>query len=400
MKTISTPLPRKFSADSRKALAEKLCHVSAAIREIAFRDGDSLEVRVDESEPEASVTNKMEKLVQRFAEYDVQPAERILHSERGCPGAALHDPTGELEGEGAIAQLGDGLYAITGIALDLFDYFDARLQEVGSELGAQEYRFPTLIPIRAMQRIQYLASRPEYLNFVSHLRRDLDAVDSFSSDARGMTETADLGGRAETDCINSVAVCLQALHCFHERDLGRRPLVVGAVGKCMRYEPGAMYSLRRLRDFTMREIVCLGGASEVQEFRKRALGHATALLAEWGLRGHVGTANDTFFTRDFAPQSVFQKRFELKYEIRAEVDAAADSLAIASINDHRDFLGKGFGVRAEGAPAYSACLGYGLERCVYAFLAQHGRARSNWPDAVARRVREGGGLTVGAPSSV
>ena len=400
MKTISTPLPRKFSADSRKALAEKLYHVSAAIREIAFRDGDSLEVRLDESEPEAFVADKLEKIVRRFAEYDVQPAERILHSEHGCPGAALHDPTGELVGEGAITQLGDGLYALTGIALDLFDYFDASFQKLGFELGAKEYHFPTLIPIRAMQRIHYLTSRPEYLNFVSHLRQDLDAVDSFSSDARGMTEIADLDGRAETDCINSVAVCLQALHCFQERDLGRHPLVVGAVGRCMRYEPGTMYSLRRLREFTMREIVCMGGASEVQEFRKRAFSRTTALLAEWGLRGHVATANDIFLTKDFAPQSVFQKRFELKYEFRADVDAAGDSLAIASMNDHRDFLGKGFGVLAEDAPAYSACIGYGLERCVYAFLAQHGRARSNWPDAVARRVREGRSLTAAAPSSV
>jgi hypothetical protein len=385
--TISRPLPSKFSAESRKALAEKIFHVSSGIRDIRFGDGGTLEVTLENSEAASSVEQKLDRLIQRFAEFDFAPAERILYEAPGHLGAAFQDPTDPLLATGAIVKLGEGQFALTGTALDLLDYFDTSVKEIGNEFGAQEYRYPTIIPIRAMQRIQYLRGRPECLNFVSHLREDIDVIDAFSRDAPGMTDRAEVNGRAETDCLNSVAVCLHAFHQLQDHDLGDRAIRIGAVGKCMRYEAGNMRSLRRLRDFTMREVIAMGTESEILMFRKRAFARMTERLAEWGLASVVATAGDVFFTQAFAEQSVFQKVFDLKYELRARLAPPDDSLAIGSLNDHRDFLGKGFGIMAGGRPAHSSCLAYGLERCVYAFLAQHGMKQSNWPDAVARRLR-------------
>jgi seryl-tRNA synthetase len=150
--------------------------------------------------------------------------------------------------------------------------------------------------------------------------------------------------------------------------------------------------LRRLRDFTMREVVCVGTRDSVQARRAQLFSLAKARLAEWGLRTTVSTASDMFFTSEFAGQSAFQKTFDLKYELRAHLATDDDTLAIGSLNDHRDFIGKGFGIHAgEGedrAPvAHSCCLAYGLERCVFAFLTQHGLDRRHWPDAVARELR-------------
>ena len=41
---------------------------------------------------------------------------------------------------------------------------------------------------------------------------------------------------------------------------------------------------------------------------------------------------------------------------------------------------------AKGEPINTGCVGFGLERLVLAFLAQHGLDRKQWPEAVAAEV--------------
>ena len=60
-------------------------------------------------------------------------------------------------------------------------------------------------------------------------------------------------------------------------------------------------------------------------------------------------------------------------------------LAVGSFNYHGDFFGKAFDVSTPGGgPMHSVCFAWGLERCVHAFLAQHGADPSRWPDVVRR----------------
>lgn len=385
MTLVTRPLPAGFTEESCRALREKLPYVSSAIRDVAFAEG-SISVVVDDSPGLEALEGKVDRLIHRFAEHQASKPERVLHEEPGSPGVRCRDVSGALLARGDLVRLGDGQYALTGILLDLLDYFDRSIQSIGGDVGAQEYRYPAIIPIGAMQRLQYLASRPECLNFISRLREDIDVIDAFSEEARAVTDRVDLAGRVETDCMSPVAICLHAFHQLQDADLGAPRRIIGAAGKCMRYESARMDTLRRLRDFTMREVVCVGTQKEVAAFRARARALAEERLAEWGLRSTVMTASDLFFTREFAGQATFQKAFDLKLELRAALDGGED-LAIGSLNNHRDFIGKGFAIRAGGEPAHSACLAYGLERCVFAFVTQHGLNPAHWPDGVAGRLR-------------
>lgn len=379
-------LPSDLSGEAYETLKEKLFYASEAIQAVELVGDGLLRLELVDKPGATSVEDKIDKTIQRFVARGNPPPQRIMHMEPGTKTEPDGEVTEKLLRSGAIIKLGEGQFALTGIALELLDYFDRDIRNLGESFGAQEYRYPTIIPIRAMQRINYLASRPECLNFVSHLREDVDVIDEFSAEARTAPPEIKLGARVETDCINAVAVCIHTHHHLQDSDLGAAKKIVGAVGKCMRYETRNTDSLRRLRDFTMREIVCVGSKDEVLAFRQQLLSSMKDCLIEWGLSSFIATASDTFFTAEFTSLSDFQKTFGLKYEVRAHLSAPGDSLAICSLNYHQDFMGKGFGIEAQGHPAHSVCAGYGLERCVYAFLTQHGLKRSNWPDAVARRV--------------
>ena len=60
-----------------------------------------------------------------------------------------------------------------------------------------------------------------------------------------------------------------------------------------------------------------------------------------------------------------------------------ERIAVGSHNYHSDFFGRVFHADLEtGGPMHSVCVGFGLERWVYAFLQQHGSVPSAWPDAI------------------
>jgi hypothetical protein len=60
---------------------------------------------------------------------------------------------------------------------------------------------------------------------------------------------------------------------------------------------------------------------------------------------------------------------------------------VSSFNLHRDFYTKIYDIRfAGGAYAETACMGFGIDRWVYGFLAQKGLDPRQWPERVRARV--------------
>ena len=65
---------------------------------------------------------------------------------------------------------------------------------------------------------------------------------------------------------------------------------------------------------------------------------------------------------------------------------AKRTIAAASFNLHDTFFGQAFDIRLrDGAAATTACLAFGLERWLLAFLVRHGPYAAGWPpvDALA-----------------
>lgn len=285
--------------------------------------------------------------------------------------------------------LGMGQAALGGIALGLFRYFDRTFEEFGEKWNVQPLLTPTLIPARVLAKCDYFRSFPQNVTFASHLDPTIQTIDSFRA---RHAERESLDGTAKSD-METPDTCLSPATCYHVYHLhaGKTIPLVGTVhgvcGKCFRFESTNTSDLRRLWDFTMREVVFMGTRDQVLKERERGLQLMAELLDAHRFASEIRTASDPFFIApDAMAKTYFQLSSETKYEISALLPDG-QRLAVGSLNYHTDFFGRAFDVQLEGgAPMHSVCIAFGLERWVHAFLQQHGTDPSRWPEIVRRSI--------------
>ena len=67
--------------------------------------------------------------------------------------------------------------------------------------------------------------------------------------------------------------------------------------------------------------------------------------------------------------------------------ASPEPTAVASFNCHREHFAALYGLEcADGEPAHTACVGFGLERITLALFKQHGCDPGTWPDEVGAQL--------------
>jgi seryl-tRNA synthetase len=292
-------------------------------------------------------------------------------------------------GEGGAVEgvtfTGLGQVALRGLPLQLFEYFDRAFAAMGAEWNARPLRVPTLVPISILAKCDYLRSFPHIVTFGSHLPEDAELIARFRErhqqrDALDEQATGDL---STPEVGLAPAVCYHAYALHAGETLSPDGVTYGACGKCFRYESSNMRDLRRLWDFTLREIIFIGGRDEVLEKRERGLELMAAFLESHEIAAEIRTASDPFFIApDAMAKAYFQLSSDTKYEVAAYLPDGG-RLAVGSLNYHSDFFGRAFDVTIEGAgPMHSVCIGFGLERWIHVFLAQHGTDPSQWPRVV------------------
>lgn len=323
----------------------------------------------------------------------VQQSLRSLKRNVVFRSAATANPVfrGGAQADG-VRFLGMGQVALSGAPLAALDYFDRVFTELGERFGARPLRVPTLIPVETLAKCDYLKSFPHIVNFVGHLPEDPALIEDFQ---RRHHDRATLDDAA-TQQLQTPETALSPAVCYHTYSMhaGDRlkpgGVIYGVAGKCFRYEAGNMKDMRRLWDFSMREVVFLGTRDEVLAHRERGVALMSEFLDAHGIAAEIRTASDPFFVApdDSLAKTYFQLSSDTKYEVAAYLPDGSQ-LAVGSLNYHSDFFGKVFDCLAgDGGPMHSVCIGFGLERWVHALLAQHGADPAHWPeplrDAVVR----------------
>ncbi len=129
----------------------------------------------------------------------------------------------------------------------------------------------------------------------------------------------------------------------------------------------------------MREVVFIGTPRFVIDSRTKAEKLILQWAKDWELACTFETANDMFFTQDFAVKASFQKLQQAKRELRLALPGEKQSLAVFSSNFHAMTFGKAFDINVGGRPATTGCIAWGYERWVYAIFSQFGFDLSKWP---------------------
>ena len=337
----------------------------------------------------AVIETKVQDMIQRLVKEAFKPKTKIVedHMDREIPYSL--DPMEELIRRGEVIQEDHGIYVLGPILASLMDFFEGLFISLAKEFHATSYKFPTLIPAKYLEKVNYFKAFPHALSFATHLRSDLDVIQEFSKNAYCDEHGIDIPMSSYTKFATmlSPAVCYHLYFTLADKQIPNDCLAATAVGNCFRYESNNLISLERLWNFTMREIIFVGTKDYVLENRQSAMKKMEKKLEDIGLQYKVETANDPFFIGEFK-QAAFQNAFQLKYEIRASLPFKKSTLAVGSYNYHQDFFGRNLHISlADGTPVHTGCVAFGLERLAYAFLSQYGFDQNLWPHSVVEGLK-------------
>ena len=371
---------------AQEEILKQVSYLSKDIRNPRFsEDGSRLEFEAAEAGG-AELVAKAEALALR-----VQRGLRSLQRHVAHRTASVDAPL--FRGPGALAGvhlLGPGYVAMEGLPLRLYRYFDRLFEEVGTPWHAEPLLTPILIDTSVLARCDYFRSFPHSVTFAAHFPEDTAVVDEFRrrhQDRNDLDESVTGALASPPEACLSPAVCYHTYRLNAGRTLPAEGLVYGICGRCFRYETSNMKDLRRLWDFTMREVVFLGTRDDVLSKRTAAVEQVARLLDDLKLAAEIRTASDPFF---IAPDAVSKTYFQLSSETKFEISLLLpgdERVAAGSLNYHTDFFGRAFDVSIAGhGPMHSVCVAFGLERWVYGFLAQHGEDPVHWPALVREAV--------------
>jgi seryl-tRNA synthetase len=383
MPTFAVKLASPAHEMAQEEIGKQVAFLSRDIQDVRFSpEGDRIEFSAPEERGDA-LQAEVTALATRIQRALRSLERKIVFRSAEAEHAHFHDNVDM----GGIHFLGTGQVAMEGIPLQLFRYFDRVFELFGKPWNARSLMTPTLIPDRVLARCDYFRSFPQYVTFASHLREDSAVIDGFRARHQKSDEVdgAALSDMDRPDACLSPAVCYHVYHLFENRTVPVFGTTYGICGKCFRFESSNLSDLRRLWDFTMREVVFLGARTEVLDARERSIEMMSSFLTDHRLAGEIRTASDPFFV---APDAVSKTYFQLSSDSKFEVSLMLPGdqrTAVGSHNYHSDFFGRAFQTNVEtGGPMHSVCVAFGLERWVYAFLQQHGSNPKQWPDPIRK----------------
>ena len=268
----------------------------------------------------------------------------------------------------------NGQTALSGPLLALARQLDATFVRVAQGWKAEEHRFPTFISAAELAKLDYFRSFPQLATFPVTLSRHEDNLDAFVAG-----EVTDDQGALTFTALDPVREVLTPAACYHlyihlQGSALDDVRYLTTRNTCFRREE-YYRPLERQWGFTMREIVCLGTADEVELFLSDTSAVVDRLLEDLCLKVRWEHATDPFFRPSRNAKYLMQKLAPVKREA-----VFGDSLAIGSVNFHQDHFGGTFDITREQRPAFSGCVAFGIERWLHAILEVHGRDPRNWPD--------------------
>lgn len=235
---------------------------------------------------------------------------------------------------------------------------DARFLDWAQACQAAPMLFPPLMRVKDLSRFDYFKNFPHLAAPVARIAPS--KLESEYALKAGVEEIP-------AEHMTSSAYVLPSAACYniylHLQDQRLdAPAYVTTVASCFRNET-EYDGLKRLWGFSMREIACVGPMDAVQAHLRSFKERISGFLRCLGLPHEIKAASDPFF-QPTNPRAQMQALFPTKEEF-----VYGSSLAFGSMNFHRNFFGDRCRITtADGKPAYTGCVAFGIERWLHALL--------------------------------
>jgi len=285
------------------------------------------------------------------------------------------DIVSALRARGELWDVAPGVTALRGDAAALLRDLERAIASLCGLETSDDWRVPPAIDFATLTRAEYFASFPHWLTVASHLRDEEDTL-------RAVAECGEPAVLREASAAPKAAlnpaVCYHVYAALAGTSIDRARIVT-AQAECWRHEGTRHAALERGWAFTMREIVCIGSEDDARDFLERSTERVTDFAQSLDLEPTLVVATDPFFMPGARAKHVLQQLKELKHELLVPI-GASKTIAASSFNLHETFFGEAFDIRLlNGTPATTACVAFGLERWLLAFLVRHGPDAARWP---------------------
>ena len=371
-------LSTRLSEDDMSQLGETLRR-SFDLEDITAT-ADSLEIAIRDETPVENLQLMLKRIVRarRYASDDSL-------FRRTVPSHDPVDPQPALEDKGDVHRLGPGLFAFCGDFLRVRSAIDKRVIAIAAAHGATELSYPPLWPVPVLQSIDYFHDFPQLPLLAAGVESSFEARDTFAERFRKGAGPSRIACSAENGVAPAHNVLAPTVcDCCYWLLRGRRNVsdqMFTMHGQVFRNESSAEGRLDRLTAYTMREIVMVGSPAFVLSHRDALVDEMSELMSSLDLACDIKAADDPFFCNDALQKTIIQSLNKLKYEVEVPLYGGRKT-AVASINLHNDFFSRNYDYTGGDAHLFSACVGFGYERLVYALFCRHGAELANWPAPV------------------
>ncbi|MBI5056270.1 MAG: hypothetical protein HZB61_06635 [Nitrospirae bacterium] len=281
-------------------------------------------------------------------------------------------------------ELGPGQYAFQGPATKLYMYFCQRIEKLAKDMNAEFWHLPSIeMSQDLIPKTGYFALHPHLVTFGYRLPPHYERIRNFANEAKKkMFSTAE-----DSHVLEATGFILEPVVCHNiYRSLKNQRLsegrIITAQGKCYRFEGYRFSPLLRQWEYSMREVVFIGERDFIAEARKSCIELTQAMVDELDMTASLEIATDPFFTSAAASARTFQVMQTAKLELRLRIDEG-NTTAAASFNLHDKHFTQPMEIYDTNERVLeTACVGWGIERWMAAFVARWSDDPAKWPDFV------------------
>ena len=294
---------------------------------------------------------------------------------------------------GSIYYFDEGMASLSGVSLFLYRYFEnifeSKVKEIAGQMECNIVTklFPVLLPVSCYKKTGYLKRSPQYAIFCCSAIENLDLLHNIN----------DLDENEYKEIIDHPSYALSPSACFHVYEEFKNKIldkntIVTFTQSVFRNEGRFNFTeFGRMRDYHVREIVFIGDEDFVTFSRERMLDITKSFIQEIDLDAKIQIASDPFILPEMQKFKKIQTIDKSKYELQISYEKGK-YISAASFNLHGNAFSHPFAFSVKDKKTVSGCIGYGLERLVFAFLSQYGENHENWPKSIKQAyILENGG---------
>lgn len=381
MKSVIYQLPENANTNELRKL---ISFASEEIQKFEIQNNE-LKIYLKDDCIETNVTKKIKESFDKYLKFNNGLEEKIFFENNSQ--ISRYTSKSELEKDNLVKHYGDGLVGLKNEAIYLYEYFDEQFLNIAKELGAIEKKYPTLLPLDAFKKTSYLKTSPQYSMFCSCALEDMNNLSAFNN----LVKNSEIkNGIEEPQHVLSPSACFHS-YLEYENSILEKNHIITFNQNVFRNEGRFNWDdFGRFKDYNVREIVFFGDNDYVKNLRNLILEKVKEFLIKLNLNSIICTSYDPFVIPNMQLYKKIQLAEEMKYEIKMKYDNE-NFLAVASFNLHGNAFTQPFNILInEIQEPVTSCVGFGIERWVFAFLAQFGSKKEEWPEHVINYIKKRG----------